>query len=365
MRFTFTEEQRRFQASIQTFLEKECTPAHVRALWATETGRSPERWAKLAEIGLLGLLVPERFGGLGMDEIDLVLLLEETGRAALPEPVIETAAVGVPLLAALAAQQERAGSPEVAGGSPDAAGRARELAGGWLARVVSGGAVVTVGHGANPLVTDAHVADLLLLQHGDEVHALSREHATLERQPCADPSRRLFRVTWLPASATRVALGEAGRRLLAAAFDRGALAAAAQLLGIGQTLVNMAVRYACQREQFGKPIGSFQAVKHMLANVAVRLEFARPVVYRAAFSVARDAATRAVDVSHAKVAASEAAVQAAKVALQVHGAVGYTWEMDLHIWMKRAWALEAAWGTGAWHRERVAAAILDNGADSR
>jgi len=354
MRFTFTEDQRHFQASVRTFLEKECTPAGVRALWTTDTGRSSERWAKLAEIGLLGILVPERFGGLGMDEADLVLLLEETGRAALPEPVIETAAVGVPLLTALAGQRECAGLTEATGG-------ARELAGGWLTRVVSGGAVLTVGHGANPFVADAHVADLLLLAHDDEVHAVVRERATWERQPCADPSRRLFRVTWSPESGTRVAHGEEGRRLLAAAFDRGALAAAAQLLGIGQALIDMAVRYACQREQFGKPIGSFQAVKHMLANVAVRLEFARPVVYRAAFSVARDAATRAVDVSHAKVAASEAAVQAAKVALQVHGAVGYTWEMDLHIWMKRAWALETAWGTGAWHRARVAATLDESG----
>jgi alkylation response protein AidB-like acyl-CoA dehydrogenase len=97
----------------------------------------------------------------------------------------------------------------------------------------------------------------------------------------------------------------------------------------------------------------------MLANVVVRLEFARPVVYRAAYSVAHDTATRSVDVSHAKLAASQAAVFGAKVAMQVHGAIGYTWEQDLQIWMKRAWALDIAWGTGAWHRKRVASAVLD------
>jgi alkylation response protein AidB-like acyl-CoA dehydrogenase len=341
VRFTFTDEQRRFQASMRELLERECTPRAVRALWETETGRSRERWARLAALGLLGVLVPERLGGLGLTEVDLVLPLEETGRAALPEPVLETAAVAVPLLAGL-------GSSE----------RADE----WLRRIAAGEAVATVGCAADPWVADAHVADLLLLPHGDEIHAVPRARVALESQPAVDPSRRLFRVTWTPAPDTRVAAGEEGRRLAAAALDRGALAAAAQLCGVGQRLLDLAVRHATQREQFGRPIGSFQAVKHLLANVAVRLELARPVVYRAAFSVARDAATRAADVSHAKAAASEAAGQAARAALQVHGAVGYTWEMDLHIWMKRAWALEAAWGTGAWHRARVARAVLD-GAD--
>jgi alkylation response protein AidB-like acyl-CoA dehydrogenase len=124
-------------------------------------------------------------------------------------------------------------------------------------------------------------------------------------------------------------------------------------------MVDMAGRYACEREQFGKPIGSFQAIKHMLANVVVRIEFARTMVYRAAFSVAENAVTRAVDVSQAKLAACEAAVSGAKTALQVHGAIGYTWEQDLQIWMKRAWALDIAWGTGAWHRARLAATVLD------
>jgi len=338
MQFSFSDEQRTLQTSMRTFLEHECTPHQVRALWESDTGRSKERWSRLAEMGLLGVLVPERQGGLGMDEIDLVLLLEETGRAALPEPVLDTAAVGVPLLAGL---------------------EGSSLADGWLRRVPAGDAILAVGHRANAFVADAHVADLLLMQHDDELHAVPRPRVHVERQACNDPSRRLFSVKWSPASDTRVARGVEAKRLLAGALDRGALGAAAQLLGVGQQLVDLAVRYATQREQFGRPIGSFQAVKHMLANVAVRLEFARPVVYRAAFSVARDVATRAVDVSHAKVAAAEAAAQAARVALQVHGAMGYTCEVDLHIWMKRAWALRLAWGSTPWHRERVARAVLD------
>jgi alkylation response protein AidB-like acyl-CoA dehydrogenase len=118
------------------------------------------------------------------------------------------------------------------------------------------------------------------------------------------------------------------------------------------------VAHARERRQFGRPIGSFQAVKHMLANAKVKLEYARPVVYRAAHSVARDVATRPRDVSHAKLAAAEAASFAARVALQVHGAIGYTWEQDLHLWMRRAWSLDLAWGGSPFHRARVAEFVL-------
>ena len=336
MNFHFTDDHRTFQESVRKMLEKECSAEHVRALWDSDTGRSTERWAKLAELGVLGLLVPEAHGGLGMSELDLVLLLEECGRVALPEPVLENM-VGARLL-------EEIGGP---------------LANDLLPRIAAGSEIVSVGHSINPFVTDAHIADLLLLENGNEVHAVPPAQATLTRQACNDPSRRLFRVDWQPAKKTLIASGDRARTGLAAALDRAAFACAAQQLGVAQQMLDLAVRYATERQQFGKPIGSFQAVKHMLANVAVRIEFARPVVYRAAFSLATDAATRSINASHAKVMASDAATLAAKTAIQAHGAMGYTWECDLHIWMKRAWALDLAWGTNAWHRERIARALLD------
>jgi len=338
MRFNFTEDQLLLQQTVREFLEGECTAERVRSLWATETGHSPEFWTQFAEIGVPGLLVPEALGGLGMDEIDLVLLLEEAGRAALPAPVIATATVGVPLIAGTGS------------------GGLRER---WLPKIAGGEAIVAVGHSVSPFVSDAHIADLLLLQNGDEVHAVDPADVTLTHQRSNDPARRLFSVGWKPSDATRVAEGAEGRALWAAALDRGALACAAQQLGVGQKLIDMAVDYACQRKQFGVPIGTFQAIQHMLANDKVRVEYARSVVYRAAHSVARDVASRSVDASAAKVAASEAAVLAAKTALQVHGALGYTWEQDLHIWMRRAWSLDLAWGDRAWHRARVADAVID------
>jgi alkylation response protein AidB-like acyl-CoA dehydrogenase len=338
MHFAFAEEHLRFRDSVRGMLERVCPPSAVRAVWESEHAHDGGRWQKLAELGVLGLLVPENVGGLGLDEVAMILPLEETGRAALPEAVVDSATVAAPLLAGL----------------PD-----RPFADSWLARIATGDAVITVGCDRNPWVSHADVAHLLLLAHADEIHAVPPANVRLERRPHLDGAQRFFRVSWAPSARTVVAAGEPVRALVAAAVDRGALGTAAQLLGVAQRLIDEAVRYATQREQFGRAIGSFQAIKHMLATAQVRLEFARPVVYRAAFGVARGLATGSRDVSHAKIVAADAAALAARTALQVHGAIGYTWEVDLHIWMKRAWALEAVWGTSGWHRARVAAAVLD------
>lgn len=338
MHFAFEEEQLRFRDSVRGVLDRVCQPASVREVWEAAPAHDPARWRALAELGVLGLLAPERAGGLALDEVSLVLPLEETGRAALPEAVVESALVAVPLLAALSDQG---------------------LADPWLERIVAGQAVVTIGCEPTPWVSHADVAGLVLLARDGEIHALPGADIHRERLPHLDGAQRLFRVDATPSARTRVAGGAEARKLLAAAVDRGAFGAAAQLLGVGQRLIEEAVRYGTQREQFGRAIGSFQAIKHMLASAQVKLEFARPVVYRAAFGVAHDLPTRSRDVSHAKIVAAEAAALAARTALQVHGAIGYTWEVDLHIWMKRAWALESAWGTSGWHRDRVAAAVLE------
>lgn len=339
MEFNFTEDQRLLQETVRDFLTGECTVDFVRGQWETETGRSPEFWAKLAEIGVPGLLVPEEHGGLGMDEIDLVLVMVEVGRAALAEPVVPTAAVAVPLLREC---------------GDDA------LAKEWLPRIAAGEAIVAVAQPASPLVPDAHVADLLLVCAADGVYALPRDEVELTAQKSNDPSQRLFTLEYDPKPERLVASGEAAKRLEIAALDRGALASAAQQIGACEQLIAMSVDYTSERKQFGVPIGSFQAVKHQVADVKVALEYARSHVERAAHSVARDLPARSVDVSSAKIAAGEAALQGAATALQVHGALGYTWEQDLHVWMRRAWTLDLAWGETAWHRERVAQALFED-----
>jgi alkylation response protein AidB-like acyl-CoA dehydrogenase len=209
--------------------------------------------------------------------------------------------------------------------------------------VAAGAAVLAVGTDA--LVWDAACADAVLLCRDEVVVAVAAANAELVAEPSVDAGVRLARV-----AGTGERLAGVDRAL---ALDRGALATAAQLVGLGLGLLEQATSYAGTRHQFGRAIGSFQAVKHHLADVYIALSFAGPVVRRAA------ATLDPVDISHAKSAAADAAQLAARVALQVHGAIGYTFEHDLHMWLKRVWSLAPLFGDAATHRRRVADALLD------
>lgn len=342
MDFTFTDDQLAFREAVSRFLMTEAAPEMLRDVWETDAGRSPELRNKIAEQGLTALSVPEDCGGLGMDDVAWALMTQELGYYAIPDSLADTAYVASGLLAGL---------------SESVDGRA-----GWLTQIAEGGIRIAVGHPVNPLVADAHLADLLLLAHDDEVHAVPRPLADVIANPSIDASRRLSQVVWEPSSATRVAAGEQGRALWTQTLDRGALAVAGQSLGLAQRMLDLSVDYVAQRKQFGKPIGSFQAVKHHLADVATKVEFAKPVLYRAAHALASGARDASVHVSHAKLVCGEAAWLAARHGIQVHGAMGYTWEVDLQMFMKRAWALDASWGDRAFHKSRVAGFVLADGA---
>lgn len=341
MDFTFTEDQLLFQEEVRKFLASEVTTESIRARWETETGRDENLWAQMAGMGLTGLTVPEEFGGMGMSVVDFILLAQEAGFVALPEPLVETVLVAVPMIQAI---------------------NVDSLSFGWLPRIAAGEATVAVGLEANLLVADAHTASLFLMQHGDEIHALTKSQVELVHNESIDPSRKLFQVKFTPTAATCVARGEQALAIIEQAFNAGALGAAAQALGLTQRMIDISVKYTTDRTQFGKPIGSFQAVKHRLANVAVPLEYAKAVVHRAAYSLANNHPNVALHVSHAKLAAFEAALLGAKNGIQVHGAMGYTWEVDMHIFMKRAWALNNTWGDVATHKNRVADYVLAEGA---
>jgi alkylation response protein AidB-like acyl-CoA dehydrogenase len=330
MHFAFSDDQLLFRDTVRDFLANECPPEQVRAAWENDTGRIPGLWAKLAEMGVVGLTAPEAAGGLGMDDVDLVLLLEEAGRAVLPEPLAEQTAVAIPTL-------------RDHGGEPGA---------GWLAKAASGEALIGVGL-CGPYVLYGEQADVFLLANDDEVHLVERDAVTLTPQRSVDYSRRLVSVDWSPSDGTRLAAGADAHQAVLDACDRGALAAAAECVGIAQQLIDVTVDYVGQREQFGKVVGSYQAVKHHLANALLAVEFARPLVYVAAYAVANSTPHRAREVSMAKAVASDAVDLAARTALQCHGAIGYTFEYDLHLWMKRGWALAAAYGDAAHHRARV------------
>jgi alkylation response protein AidB-like acyl-CoA dehydrogenase len=340
VQFAFTADQLAIRDSARALLKRECTAAHVRDAWSNGDGCVPGLWAKLGELGLLGILAPEAVGGLGAGEIELVLVAEEHGRSGSPEPFIDGAAVAVPLLRDIGstALRER-----------------------WLGAIASGNATVAIGLGASPLVLGAAAANLLVLERDGEIHAVERSSTAIRPQPSIDGARRLASVIWTPSAATRIADGDTAKRIVDAARDSGAVATAAELLGLSRSMLETTVAYVKARHQFGKPIGSFQAIKHHLADAHVAIELAAPTVYRAAYSLAHVTADRSLHASMAKALASEAALVVARKALQCHGAIGYAFENDLQLWMKRAWALAATWGDAASHRSRVARSVFSHG----
>lgn len=357
MRFAFTEDQIAFRDAVHDLLAKECPPEVVRAAWPDGTdshgarkgegaradaARVTKVWNDLAEMGVLGVAVSEANGGLGMSEIDWVLLAEEAGYAAVPHPFMETALVVAPLA-------EAAGDPHgVLSELIDGTRRASALAlnsrlvpygdsitylitleepsgagGEWAARRVQSGVAVGDDDSHN-----RHQADVI-----DAGRHISQLHV------------------WQTDSGFGQAV-DAQR-----AFDRGALATSAHLVGLGRRMLDLTVDYVKERKQFGVPIGSQQAVKHHLANAAMKLRFAAPTVYGAAWAMANQDPNAERAVSSAKALASDAARFTAKAALQCHGAIGYTVECDLHLYLKRAEALSRTWGDASWHRRRVATAL--------
>ncbi len=296
MDFRFTDDQLTLAEGVRDYLAGTHGPEVLRRL-DEQGNRDPAIWQGLVEMGLTGLCVPEAQGGLGMGLAEAALIAAECGRACLAEPLVDTAFVGVPWL--------------VAQGKLDG-----------LEEVVAGTRRVAVPHGINPWEADGDGAALTSV----------------------DPLRNL----------TAVADTSDDPHLL----NLGALMSAAQLVGLADAMLHQAVEYAKIRTQFGQPVGAFQGLKHQLANCSVAIEFAKPVVWRAAQAMQDGADSAAVHVSHAKVAASDAAMLTAETAIQVHGAMGYTYEVDLHFWMKRSWALCGAWGDRAYHLKRVDDAVL-------
>jgi alkylation response protein AidB-like acyl-CoA dehydrogenase len=329
MRFALTDDQAALRDAVRELLTRECPPAVVREAWdgGAAAPRVAAVWSKLAEMGVLGAAVPEEAGGLGLGACDVVPLLEEAGRVALPLPIVETAFVAAPLLAA-------------AGDT------------GAVERIVAGDLLVACaldGAAEVPWAGDAGVV-LVADRPGGPVARLS---SGVQGAQSIDRARHLG---VLPQNLNSEPLDAPDEACLAA-WQRGALGTAAQLVGLSRALLAMTVAYAEERRQFGVPIGTFQAVKHHLANALLGVEFAAPAVLRAAWSLDTGADTADRDVAMAKALASEAAERVAATALQAHGAIAYTTEYDLHLFAKRVWASARTWGGAEWQRARVAAAL--------
>jgi alkylation response protein AidB-like acyl-CoA dehydrogenase len=372
MDFGLSEDQELLQRSAAEFLARECPPSLVREVAGHEDGYPRALYRHMAELGWLGLIVPETCGGAGLGMLDMALLLEQLGRVVLPGPFFSSA-----VLATLAivhggtAAQKKVWLPRLASG--EAVGTLAVLeesdrldASGVAARARRAGRGYRLS-GSKLFVTDAHVADLLVAafrtgagaEDGVTLFLVPRDTPGVEVRllQSIDRTRRPAEVRFdgveLPAAAVLGKPG-AGWRSLARVYDGAAVALAADSLGGAERALELAVEYAKVREQFGRPIGSFQAVKHMAAEMVSEIEPARALLWYAAYAydaLPREAARAA---SMAKACLSDVYARTANRAVQIHGGIGFTWEHDLHFWFKRAKWNELAFGDVAYHRERVA-----------
>jgi len=372
MDFGLSEDQQLLQSSAAEFLAGECPPSFVREVARDEEGYPRGLYRQMAELGWMGLIVPEAYGGAELALLDLALLTEQLGRAVVPGPFFSSAVLAtLTILYGGSSAQKKQWLPRLATGEvvgtlawleasdrldpPGVAARARKAGTGYRLS------------GQKMFVTDAHVADVIVAafrtagrgEDGITLFLVPRETpgVTITPLQSIDQTRRPMEVRFedveLPASAV---LGTAhkGWKTLTRVFDAAAVTLAADSLGGSERALEMAVEYAKVREQFGRPIGSFQAMKHMAAEMVSEIEPARSLVWYAAYAydaVPRDASRAA---AMAKACLSDVYSRTTNRAVQIHGGIGFTWEHDIHFWFKRAKWNEFAFGDASYHRERLA-----------
>ncbi|MBI2878194.1 MAG: acyl-CoA dehydrogenase [Candidatus Rokubacteria bacterium] len=377
MDFGFSGEQEMLRVTARSFLEKECPSGFVRRMMEAPEGTTPELWAKLAELGWLGLVYPEAYGGSGLGFVDLAVVMEEMGRVVMPGPYLSTVLLGgLILLEAGSEPQKKEWLPRIAGGGARVSLALTEESGRWDAAGITlsaraRGAGFTLS-GTKLFVPDAHTADALVVAartarskdptRGVSLLLIPRDTrgVSVTLLPTMDQTRKLCEVTFRGVRVGAEALvGErdGGWNPLARVLDRATVALAAEMCGGAQKVLEMSTEYAKVRVAFGKPIGAYQAVKHKCADMLVLVENAKSLAYYAAWAMDRDAPEAPLAASMAKAYASDAYRKVAGDGIQVHGGIGFTWEHDLHLYFKRAKGSEVAFGDATYHRERVARLI--------
>ena len=372
MDFGLSEEQELLQQSAHDFLTRECPTTFVREMMHSDDGFSRALHGKMAAMGWTGLIIPERFGGLGLRMLDLAVLAEEMGRVVVPGPFFSSS-----VLAALSVVHSGANA----------------LKKEWLPRIAKGEVIGTLGfleendrldaagitarcaktrsgyrlNGTKMFVTDAHVADVLVVafrgrgagESGVCLFLLRRDTPGISVAPLhsIDQTRRSCEVTFhnvdIPASALLADEGK-GWKVLRRVIDGACVVLAADSLGGSQRALELAVEYSKVREQFGRPIGSFQAVKHIAAEMVSEVEPARSLVWYAAYAYDHEPRAAARAAAMAKARLSDVYCRTTNRAVQIHGGIGFTWEHDMHLWFKRAKWNETAFGDATFHRERLA-----------
>ena len=377
MNFAFTEEQEELRSAARSFLADHSSSDQVRAAMESELGYDPEVWKRIgAELGWPSVIIPEAYGGLGLSYVELIALLEVMGAHLLCAPFFSSICLGAnALLVAGLEEQKSEHLPGIAEGRTRATLAATEASGRWdasgIESLVRRDGADFVLRGKKSFVLDGHCADLLIVaarhagtsgEEGISLFVVPGDHAGIERRalPTMDQTRRLaeieLRDVRLPASSL---MGEEGGGWgpLSQILDRAAVALSAEQVGGAQACLDQAVAYAKERIQFGRPIGSFQAIKHKCADMMVEVESARSASYYAGCVAAEEGDDLGVSASLAKAYCSDAYFHCAANNIQIHGGVGFTWEYDAHLYFKRAKSTETFLGDAAYHRELVAQRI--------
>jgi len=367
MDFDFTDEQLMLRNMTRELLADESTPAAIRRIAETKEGCSLQTWTKLADLGLLGITIPEAYGGQGLGAVEQALVLEEMGRAALPGPYFATAVLAAgALIASGSEDQKRRYLGGIASGNVKATLAVMEDGLTWSASSVQlaarqdGGGYVL--NGAKWLVPYGHMADLILVAARDgggiSLFAVDAGTPGMQMDPLEtmDLTNRVSHVSFTDVRVDGSALiGQrgAGEDILDGVLDLAAVGASAEMLGAARQCLAMSTEYVKTREQFGQPIGSFQAVKHKCAEMLMEVEQAHAATYYAAWALSAGAPDARLAASVAKAYVSGAARKVCGDSIQVHGGIGFTWDFDLHLYFKRAKHMEVLYGDQDFHRERA------------
>jgi alkylation response protein AidB-like acyl-CoA dehydrogenase len=355
MNFEFTDDQRAIKRTANEFLGSRYKAETVRALADDERGFSDEQWRELAELGWPGVVIPEEHGGLGLGAVELVVIEEEMGYALAPAPLHSTISAALLLVAAGTEEQRAEWLGALASGESRGALAVWDEHAGWAPDhselEPAGDGTLT---GTKIAVADAASAEIVIVAGAGGRHHLVRAGAPgleITPQKALDPTRKLFTVTL---SQTPSEPLRSEPEAVAHAYGTIVTALAAENVGVAQRALEMAVAYAKDRKQFERPVGSYQAVSHRCAQMLLETEGARSVTYWAAWALDHEPETAARAASMAKAYASDAGFRVTASALQVHGGIGFTWEHDLHFFLKRGKANAHAFGDARWHRGRVA-----------
>jgi alkylation response protein AidB-like acyl-CoA dehydrogenase len=365
MYFDLTDEQQAIKSTAHDFLASRYKSERIRELARADDPFDAEGWGEMAELGWTGLAVPEEWGGQGLGIVDLAVLFEEMGYALAPSPLLSNTIVTLALslcgsdeqrerwLRPLASGEKRATPALWDAGSPAAVGEFT-----LEARADGDGIVLD---GEKVLVMDAAGADLFLVATADGARHIveaGAEGVTVTEEDSIDTTRRLSSVRLDGVRVAAAATLPGAAEDYYAVFFRLCVALAAESTGVAQRALEMSVSYAKDRQQFGRPIGAYQAVSHRCAQMLLETENARSAVYGAAWAADAEPESLPLAASMAKAYASDAGWRVPDAAVQVHGGIGFTWEHDLHFFLKRGRANAAMFGDARWHRERVADAVL-------